>query len=64
MPFDQARFNAEFLAMRSSSHLIEYTKNGLAYAQTIMKNNDGSAEAKILISLAEKKLSDVSKPLH
>ena len=64
MPFDQARFNAEFLAMRSSSHLIEYTKNGLAYAQTIMKNNDGSAEAKILISLAKKKLSDFSKPLH
>jgi hypothetical protein len=29
-----------------------------------MKNNDGSAEAKILISLAQKKLNHTSKPLH
>lgn len=63
MPFDQARFNAEFLAMRTSNHLTEFAKNGLDYAQTIMKSNDGSAEAKILISLAQKKVSQINMPV-
>lgn len=62
MPFNQMRFNTEFLAMRTSMCLNEYAKNGLDYAQKIMQNNDGSAEAKILISLAQKKLRNTSTP--
>ena len=35
----------------------KWAKNGLAYTQDIMQVNDGSAEAKILIQLAEEKIA-------
>ncbi len=56
MPFDQARFNAEFLTMRTSSLNKRWASNGLDYAQNIMQANDGSAEADILMHLAMAKL--------
>lgn len=60
MPFDQAKFNAEFLKMREVlargvKSKPKWSKNGLAYTKNIMQANDGSAEALILIRLAEQK---------
>ena len=60
MPFEQAVFNAEFLQMRTALDLavvskLDWGRNGLAYTQAIMQANDGSAEAMILIRLAEEK---------
>lgn len=54
-PFDQTRFNAAFLMMRTSSDKLMWSLNGLDYAEKIMQANDGSAEAEILITLAHKK---------
>jgi UDP-glucose:(heptosyl)LPS alpha-1,3-glucosyltransferase len=56
MPFDQAQFNAQFLSMRQSDQKQTWSVNGLNYVKTIMKANDGSAEAEILIVLATEKL--------
>jgi UDP-glucose:(heptosyl)LPS alpha-1,3-glucosyltransferase len=56
MPFDQARFNAEFSTMRTSSLHDVWANNGLDYIQHVMQANDGSAEANILINLANAKL--------
>ncbi|MEQ1598764.1 MAG: glycosyltransferase family 4 protein [Methylotenera sp.] len=56
MPFDQAQFNAQFLSMRQSDQKQTWSANGLTYVKTIMKANDGSAEAEILIALATEKL--------
>jgi UDP-glucose:(heptosyl)LPS alpha-1,3-glucosyltransferase len=60
LPYDQNRFNAEWLTMRkalakNAKPKPKWAKNGLAYIQDIMKANDGSAEAVILIKLAEAK---------
>lgn len=55
IPFNQTRFNADFLAMRTSADKALWAQNGLDYAETIMQANDGSAEANILIDLAQKK---------
>jgi UDP-glucose:(heptosyl)LPS alpha-1,3-glucosyltransferase len=56
MPFDQQRFNAQFLTMLQSEQKAQWSANGLKYVQTIMQANDGSAEAKILIDLAQRKV--------
>ena len=56
MPFDQVNFNQAFLTMIESPKKSEWAKNGLEYAKVLMHENDGSAEAKILIALAERKL--------
>jgi UDP-glucose:(heptosyl)LPS alpha-1,3-glucosyltransferase len=56
MPFEQANFNALFAQMRSSDQLPIWAKNGLKQAQKVMQENDGSAEAEILIELATEKL--------
>lgn len=61
-PFRQDKFNAEWLAMREAlakhvKHKPRWAKNGLAYIQAIMRANDGSAEANILIQLAEEKIA-------
>jgi UDP-glucose:(heptosyl)LPS alpha-1,3-glucosyltransferase len=55
-PFDQERFNAQFLTMMQSEQKAQWSANGLKYVQTIMQANDGSAEANILIDLAQRKL--------
>lgn len=56
MPFEQDKFNQAFLMMIESPNKTEWAKNGLAHAKTLMDENDGSAEAKILINLAERKI--------
>lgn len=56
MPFNQERFNKQFLAMMQSEQKAQWSVNGLKYVQAIMRANDGGAEAKILIDLAQKKL--------
>ncbi len=55
--FVQANFNAQFLQMREASaeQKKTWSQNGLSYVQKIMQANDGSAEAEILIRLAEAK---------
>ena len=60
MPFNQSQFNAEWLSMREAlargvKTKPQWAKNGLAYIKDIMAANDGSAEANILIALAEAK---------
>ncbi|HSH53427.1 MAG TPA: glycosyltransferase family 4 protein [Methylotenera sp.] len=55
LPFDQAKFNQTFLTMIETPNKQEWATNGLKYAQALMHENDGSAEAKILIGLAESK---------
>ncbi len=57
-PFNQKAFNQQWLEMRESLDLSnkpkpKWSKNGLAYTKKIMQDNDGSAEANILIQLAE-----------
>ncbi len=56
MPFNQERFNEQFLAMMQSGQKAQWSANGLKYVKAIMQANDGSAEANILIDLAQKKL--------
>ena len=58
MPFEQGSFNKAFLMMMASPKKAEWSNNGLAYAKILMNENNGSAEAKILIHLAERKLRD------
>lgn len=55
MPFNQSQFNQQFLAMRTATaeQRAEWSNHGLQYAQKIIQANDGSAEARILIRLAE-----------
>jgi UDP-glucose:(heptosyl)LPS alpha-1,3-glucosyltransferase len=55
MPFEQANFNALFAQMRTSDQLPIWAKNGLKQAQKVMQDNDGSAEAEIVIQLATAK---------
>ena len=56
LPFDQDRFNQQFLTMLQSEQKAQWSTNGLKYVQAIMQANDGSAEANILIDLAQRKL--------
>lgn len=58
MPFNQEKFNQQFLEMRQSAQKQQWSANGLQYAKDIMQANDGSAEAAILIALALQKKSD------
>lgn len=55
LPFDQHRFNQQFLTMMQSEQNAQWSANGLKYVQAIMQANDGSAEANILINLAQRK---------
>jgi UDP-glucose:(heptosyl)LPS alpha-1,3-glucosyltransferase len=64
MPFNQQQFNMEWLMMREGltkgvKSKPKWAKNGLTYIKDIMAANDGSAEAKILIALAEKKMNKI-----
>jgi UDP-glucose:(heptosyl)LPS alpha-1,3-glucosyltransferase len=56
-PFNQMNFSAQWTMMRQADEeqLQKWSANGLKKAQEIMLANDGSAEAKILIKLAETK---------
>lgn len=63
MPFDQQSFNQAFVTMIESPRKSEWAINGLEYAKVLMQENDGSAEAKILIALAERKQQE-SKALQ
>ncbi len=56
-PFNQMSFNAQWTLMRQADdeQLQKWAANGLKKAREIMLANDGSAEAKILIKLAEAK---------
>lgn len=58
-PFDQDSFNAQWMMMRQAddAQLQDWSSKGLQYIQQIMNANDGSAEAEILIELANKKLA-------
>jgi len=55
LPFNQDRFNEQFLTMRQSEQKAQWSANGLKYVQAVMQANDGSAEADILIGLAQRK---------
>ena len=60
LPFDQAAFNRQFLEMRQTDKKPQWSANGLKYAQRIMQANEGSAEANILIELAQRKKAGLS----
>ena len=64
MPFEQTNFNALFVQMRTSENKPMWADNGLKQAQKLMQENDGSAEAEILIRLADEKRSEVRKARH
>ena len=55
LPFDQERFNLQFLEMIQTSQKAQWSINGINYAKKILAENDGSAEATILINLANLK---------
>jgi UDP-glucose:(heptosyl)LPS alpha-1,3-glucosyltransferase len=55
MPFEQAHFNALFAEMRHSDKKATWGHNGLQKARQLMQENDGGAEAEILIRLAQAK---------
>ncbi len=61
MPFEQENFNALFAQMRTSEHKSMWANNGLKQAQRLMQENDGSAEAEILIKLANNKHAKAKK---
>lgn len=60
LPFDQQVFNAQFLTMRESSETARWAENGYRLAERLMEENDGSAEANILIKLANQKKHSAS----
>ena len=64
MPFEQANFNALFAQMRTSESRQLWANNGLKQAQKLMQENDGSAEAEILIRLADEKQAKAKKAQH
>lgn len=64
MPFNQTKFNQQFLEMMLSNQRGNWAINGLAHAKKIMQQNDGSAEAKILIELAQRKAASISGRAH
>lgn len=55
MPFDQDQFNALFRQMLTSDKCEVWRRHGLAHALQLMQENDGRAEANILIGLAQRK---------
>lgn len=53
-PFRQADLNACLLQMLESQDRDAWARNGYRYTQTLMAENDGSAEAQILLMLAQR----------
>ena len=54
-PFQQKKLNQLLECMLLSKDLDKFSQNGIRYVQKIMSNNDGTAEANVLIDLANKK---------
>jgi UDP-glucose:(heptosyl)LPS alpha-1,3-glucosyltransferase len=54
-PYQQEKLNQLLECMLLSQDLEKFSKNGIRYVQKIMSDNDGSAEANVLIDLAQKK---------
>lgn len=54
-PFSQDTFNTLFYEMVATQQREVWSQNGIAYAQQLMRANDGSAEANILTALARQK---------
>jgi len=54
-PFRQADLNACLLIMLDAEEREAWARNGYAYAQSLMAENDGSAEAEILLMLAQRR---------
>lgn len=52
-PFRQVHLNACLAEMLDSGERQVWSQNGYQYAQRLMAENDGSAEARILLTLAE-----------
>lgn len=52
-PYQQTSFNQLFAKMREHPQLRDWGMHGLALANRVMQENDGSAEANILIALAQ-----------
>lgn len=54
-PYQQGTLNALVDVMLHTKDLKKFSENGMQYARKIMIQNDGSAEANVLIQLAENK---------
>jgi UDP-glucose:(heptosyl)LPS alpha-1,3-glucosyltransferase len=54
-PFDQQSLNRNLAEMLVSEERAAWSKSGLQYAEAIMEHNDGSAEAEILVAIADNK---------
>lgn len=54
-PFEQAEFNRLFHQMLTSGQRESWREHGLAYARQVMEQNDGRAEANLLVELAGRK---------
>lgn len=65
-PFDQDSFNAQWMLMRQAEEAQrqDWSNKGLHYIKHIMDANDGSAEAEILIMLANQKCAKAEKLGH
>jgi UDP-glucose:(heptosyl)LPS alpha-1,3-glucosyltransferase len=61
-PFDQPALNKALTSMLESDHLETWAANGLVYAKAIMANNQGNAEANILMDIARHKWGGVDGP--
>ncbi len=54
-PYAQGNLNALLEMMLHTKDLEKFSKNGMQYARKIMSQNDGGAEAEVLINLASKR---------
>ncbi len=54
-PFQQSDFNQGLAELLSSGKLDEMRENGIQYTRNMMIDNDGSAEAQLLIGFAQRK---------
>lgn len=62
LPFQQDDFNRLFLEMSTSAQKVQWGANGQRYAQGLMHANDGSAEARILSTLAAGRAATETSP--
>jgi UDP-glucose:(heptosyl)LPS alpha-1,3-glucosyltransferase len=53
-PFRQTDLNARLVEMLNADERQTWSHNGYQYAQSLMADNDGSAEARILLMLAQR----------
>lgn len=54
-PFDQQRFNQQLQQMLASGQRAAWSANGRDYAHALMRANDGSAEARVIETTAQRK---------